>query len=85
VSPPQPEPGDPDLPGEQVRPVHVSMIRVVGTGMVVWAAALVVTLLVPALRTGERAWWPWCCVAGIGLGALGLAYLARRRGNAARA
>lgn len=61
------------------------MSRVVGIGMILWGVALVVTLLVPALRTGDRAWWPWCAVAGIALGALGLAYLARRRGNAAAA
>lgn len=73
------------LSGEPVRPVHVSMMRVVGIGMVVWAVALAVVLLVPALRTGERAWWPWCCAAGIALGALGLAYLSRRRGMAANA
>lgn len=75
----------PGASGEPVRPVHVSMTRVVGIGMVVWAVALAIVLLVPALRTGERAWWPWCCVAGIALGALGLAYLSRRRGMAAGA
>jgi len=61
------------------------MTRVVGIGMLGWAVALVVTLLVPALHTGERSWWPWCAAAAIGLGALGLGYLSRGRGNAADA
>lgn len=74
-------------PGEAVppTPVHVPMMRVVGIGMVVWTLALVATLLVPALHTGPRSWWPWCCVAAVALGALGLGYLSRGRGNAADA
>lgn len=65
--------------------MHVPMLRVVEWGMLVWAVALVVTLVVPALRTGERDWWPWACVAGIGLGAIGWLYVRRGRGNAADA
>lgn len=53
--------------------------------MLVWAAALVVTLVVPPLHEGDRSWWPWCCVAGLALGGLGHAYLRRGRGNAADA
>lgn len=50
-----------------------------------WAAALLITLVVPALHTDERSWWPWCCVAGLTLGALGYVYVRRGRGNAADA
>jgi hypothetical protein len=46
---------------------------------------LVVTLVAPGLHTGERAWWPWCAVAGLVLGGIGHAYLRRGRGNAAGA
>jgi Protein of unknown function (DUF2530) len=53
--------------------------------MALWAVALVVTLLVPSLHDGDRSWWPWCCVAGLGLGLIGYAYLRRGRGNAAEA
>lgn len=53
--------------------------------MVLWVAALIGTLAVPALREGDRYWWPWCCVAGLTLGALGYLYLRRGRGNAADA
>ena len=49
-----------------------------------WLVALVVTLVVPALHEGDRDWWPWTCVAGLVLGAMGWAYLRRGRGNAQR-
>jgi hypothetical protein len=77
-------PGDPRAAGE-LRPVSVSMTRIVEIGMAVWAVALVVVLVVPTLHEGPRSWWPWCCVAGIVLGLAGLAYLRRGRGNAAEA
>ena len=48
-----------------------------------WAVALVVTLVVPCLHTGDRSWWPWACVTGVVLGAIGLLYLRRGKGNAA--
>ena len=46
---------------------------------------LVVLLLVPSLREGERSWWIWVPVTGMLLGALGYVYLRRGRGNAAMA
>lgn len=51
-------------------------------GAAVWALALVVVLLVPDLRTGERSWWPWTCVTGIALGLFAWWYVRRGRGNA---
>ena len=66
-------------------PVHVPMVRIVQVGMLGWLVALVIILLVPALHSGDKSWWPWCCVAGFGLGGIGLAYLRRGRGNAADA
>ena len=67
---------------EPLEPVHVPMLRIIEGGMVAWALALAVTLLVPALHAGERDWWPWACVAGIVLGAIGWLYVRRGRGNA---
>jgi len=61
------------------------MLLIVGWGVLGWVLALVTTLAVPALRTGERSWWPWCCVSGVVLGSIGWAYLRRGRGNAAEA
>lgn len=63
-------------------PLAVPTRRIIRIGLALWAAALVITLAVPALRTGERSWWPWACVAGLGLGMLGYGYVVRGRGNA---
>jgi hypothetical protein len=60
-------------------------IRVVQWGMVGWAVALVVVLLVPSVREGDRSWWVWVPLAGLALGAIGHVYLVRGRGNAADA
>ena len=68
-----------------VEPLGVDVPRVVLAGIALWALALAVTLLVPALHTGRRDWWPWACVAGVVIGVLGLAYVRRGRGNASAA
>ena len=82
----QPEPGHPvPPPAREPQPLSVSTARVVLWGIGAWAVALVVTLAVPALHTGSRDWWPWCCAAGIVLGFLGFSYVRRGRGNAAEA
>lgn len=61
------------------------MARIVRIGTLGWCVALAVLLLVPDWHTGGRAWWPWCAAAGVALGLVGWAYLARGRGNAADA
>ena len=66
-------------------PLRVDSVPIVVGGIAVWALALLVTLLVPALHTGDRADWPWICVAGLVLGVIGLLYVRRGRGNAAGA
>jgi len=81
---------DPQRPGrpesdQPVEPLSVDTVHVIIAGTLGWAVALVVTLAVPALHTGERNWWPWACVTGLILGALGLVYVRRGRGNAAGA
>lgn len=65
-----------------IAPIHVPMLRIVEAGIACWVVALVVTLVVPALHEGDRAWWPWACVAGVALGAVGWLYVRRGRGNA---
>lgn len=73
----------PPSPGrEPLQPVHVPMLKIVEAGMIAWALALVVTLVVPALHEGPRDWWPWACVSGIVLGGIGWLYVRRGRGNA---
>jgi hypothetical protein len=74
-----------DLAGPDTVTVPDPQLRtivLVRWGIVVWAVALVVLLAAPELRTDGRGWWLWVPVAGIVLGALGHAYLARGRGNA---
>jgi len=68
--------------GDELEPLGWSTIRVVLLGTAAWALALVTTLVVPALHTGDRSWWPWSCVAGILLGLFGCVYVRRGRGNA---
>lgn len=75
-------PTPPRKPGEPLQPVHVPMLKIIEWGIVGWAVALVVTLLVPALHEGDRSWWPWTCVAGMLLGGIGWLYVRRGRGNA---
>ncbi|MFC8504609.1 DUF2530 domain-containing protein [Pedococcus sp. NPDC057267] len=82
-----PPPGRDAAPeaGSPLEPLAWSSARIVLGGLVLWAVALVVTLAVPALHTGDRDWWPRCCVAGLVLGSVGYAYMRRGRGNAAGA
>ena len=72
------QPGPPDL-----EPLQVDTVRVVLVGTAIWLVALVLTLVVPDLRSGARSWWPWAALAGTVLGGLGVAYVRRGRGNAA--
>lgn len=70
---------------QPVEPLSVDTMRVILAGTLGWAIALVATLAVPALHSGERSWWPWACVTGLMLGTIGLIYVRRGRGNAAGA
>ncbi len=78
---------DPKHPVKQqpLEPLSVDTVHVILAGTLVWALALVITLAVAALHTGERSWWPWACVTGLVLGAIGLVYVRRGRGKAAGA
>lgn len=79
------EPVAPEGDGIVPPEVPLRTIDLVRVGIVVWALALVVVLVVPSLRSGERSWWVWVPVAGLVLGLLGYAYLRRGKGNAADA
>jgi len=50
---------------EDPPPLASDTARILEIGMALWFVALVVSVLVPALHQGDRAWWPWTCVAGI--------------------
>lgn len=70
---------------EHLEPVKVDTAKVILAGIACWVVALVVLLIIPALHTEGRSWWPWVPVVGILLGALGYAYVRRGRGNASAA
>ncbi len=70
---------------EDAEPLHVDTPRIILAGLVLWALALVLSLVVRPLHTGARDWWPWAAVAGLALGIAGLTYVRRGRGNASAA
>ena len=78
-------PGSPLGEPAPTAPVTVPTKVMIVVGTAAWAVALIVILLVPALHTGERSWWPWTCVTGIALGAFAWWYVGRGRGNASGA
>lgn len=72
-------------PGEELKPLAVSTVRVIMWGQLGWVLALAVVLAVPSLHEDERDWWPWVPVTGLVLGLVGYLYVRRGRGNAAGA
>ena len=63
-----------------VEPLDVDGVRTVQVGTAVFFLGFLA--LVPfygALADAGRAWWLWACLAGVGLGLVGLEYCRRRR------
>jgi hypothetical protein len=63
-----------------VEPLDVDGVRTIAVGAGLWLLAFV--LLLPfygRLEETDRVWWLWTCLAGFGLGLLGLDYCRRRR------
>lgn len=55
-------------------------VRTVAIGTAVWALAFVVLIAVNGrLTAAGHGLWPWTCLAGAGLGMLGVQYCRRRR------
>jgi hypothetical protein len=68
----------------EVEPLDVDGVRTVAVGSVLWVVAFVAMLpFVGTLRENGQLPWLWTCIAGFGLGLLGLEYCRRRR-NALR-
>lgn len=63
----------------------VTTVRILAAGTAIWCVALVASLLVPALHSGDRSWWPWSALVGVVGGSLAVLYVRRGRGNAAAA
>lgn len=83
--PDEPAEVTPEASADDLLPVQIDVLRVLEIGIALWVVALVLTLVIPALHQDGRDWWPWTCVAGAGLGAIGWAYIKRGRGNASAA
>lgn len=70
----------------EVRPFDVDGVRSVAIVTVLWAVAFVVLAVrQAALDQAGRGWWMWTCLAGVGLGLLGLEYCRKRRDAISRA
>ncbi len=69
-----------------VRPFDVDGVRTVAVGTVLWAIAFIVLAIFrDDLDEQGLGWWLWTCLAGVGLGLLGLEYTRKRRDAIARA
>jgi hypothetical protein len=57
---------------QEIKPLDVDGVRVIALGTIAWLVALIVLLIVD--RHSE---WVWICVAGLGLGLVGIPNQAR--------
>lgn len=70
----------------EVKPLDVDGVRTVAIITVLWAVAFVVLATQRTdLDDAGRGWWIWTCLAGVGLGLLGLEYCRKRRDAILRA
>ena len=68
----------------EVEPLDVDGVRTMIVGSALWVVAFVAMLpFVGTLRDNDRLTWLWICLAGLGLGLVGVEYCRRRR-NALR-
>jgi hypothetical protein len=79
------QPGERELGGRtylvaDVEPLDVDGIRTVQVGTALWLLGFLALLpFWSRLEDDGRTWWLWTCLAGFGLGLLGLEYCRRRR------
>ncbi len=63
-----------------VQPLDVTGVRTIAVGAIVWlVAALALIPFYFTLEENGHGWWLWTCVAGFGLGLIGIGYCRRRR------
>ena len=59
-------------------------VRTIAIGSVAWIVAFVAMLpFIGTLRDHDRLSWLWICIAGFGLGLIGVEYCRRRRNQLA--
>ncbi len=69
----------------EVAPLDVDGVRTIEIGTLVWLVAFLGLLpFYGRLHEDGHAWWLWTCLAGFGLGALGVEWLRRRRNHRQR-
>ncbi|MPZ95526.1 MAG: DUF2530 domain-containing protein [Propionibacteriales bacterium] len=65
-----------------VEPLDVDGVRTVAVITSLWIVAFLALLpFYGTLVSTGRTWWLWTCVAGFGLGLIGLEYCRRRRNH----
>lgn len=70
----------------EIEPLDVDGVRTVALLTVLWGVAFVVLAIRrDALEADGNGWWLWTCLAGVGLGMLGMEYTRRRRDAIAHA
>ncbi len=72
----------PFLATADVEPLDVDGVRTIAVGTGLWMVAFLALLpFYGTLVENGTSWWLWTCVAGFGLGLLGLEYCRRRRNH----
>ncbi|MGI8522114.1 MAG: DUF2530 domain-containing protein [Nocardioides sp.] len=63
-----------------VEPLDVDGVRTVQVGVLLWLVGFVAVLpFFGRLQDAGQGWWLWTCLAGTGLGLVGLEYCRRRK------
>jgi len=67
----------------RILPLDVTGIRTLQVGTALWTLAFLGLLpFYGRLRDDDHTWWLWTCLAGVGLGLLGIGYCRRRADRA---
>jgi hypothetical protein len=78
--PMQPEIAHPTYLIADVPPLDVDGVRTIEVGVVLWLVGFLALLpFYGRLQESGRDWWLWTCLAGFGLGLIGLEFCRRRR------
>ncbi len=63
-----------------VQPLDVTGTRTIAVGALIWLlGAIALAPFYSTLQEHDRGWWLWTCIAGFGLGLIGIEYCRRRR------
>ena len=63
-----------------VEPLDVDGVRTVQVGVLLWLVGFVAVLpFFGRMQDAGQGWWLWTCLAGAGLGLIGLEYCRRRK------